>query len=383
MCKIFDICNNHTYALLDYLRSNPDALYAFCALMQAIMGRSSNEILRSKGMALDALRKRLAKPHNDDEVLLTVSVLALLEDAMNDRAAYVVHASSLNSLASIRGGTKNLLVRPFMQRYVDSAMLADQPEVQEAYFVKLGTQAGPTMSLLPDQIAILNSDHTPTGLRELYRQGLIQTSTSVLISRIVRALQQRIGEGFTHIKYHKPHEMAVDIPRVGFDDDRAQFSVDPALCLTVGKFVHQRIYGLNHDVCYGNRFATMLARYIPRIVVPASGELRRCCIWIYVVTAYAVGQTWPPFSRYGSPVLKWLAFKIPEVVEMSEEDVIDLGLTYFWDMKLTEMVRQHWHVATGGMATKSSEEVPGAVGRTSEASLYHWKEIRRRRPSVV
>lgn len=104
----FGVTNIYGRWLLEHMAKSRELFHVVIASMKgardAFTGQvASADMLVHKTAAISLLRKRIStNPVLDDTAILTMLLLALLEDALGDRRAYQIHRQQVGQLTQMR-----------------------------------------------------------------------------------------------------------------------------------------------------------------------------------------------------------------------------------------------------------------------------------------
>jgi hypothetical protein len=134
----FGVANIYGRWLLEHMSRSRELFHVIVASMKGARDvfsgyEVSKDLMVHKAAALSLLRARIAscKTEVDDTTILTMLLLALLEDAMGDRDAYRIHRAQVARLTPLRsvenGNTSGDQFHAIVRQYSDPPAEADCP----------------------------------------------------------------------------------------------------------------------------------------------------------------------------------------------------------------------------------------------------------------
>lgn len=322
---------------------------------------ASRDMLVHKTAAISLLRSRIASGTTmiDDTTILTMLLLALLEDALGDRTAYHIHRAQVGRLTHMRSVEKGAtgceqfqaIVRQYGTLFRTVATNVHRFETWNCpqNFMKYhqGRNKGYQLN---------NIDHLPTnfppGFRGLAAVNHLSLRTVQIIQRIIGRQTWGVwpssydsndtliyGDPWAEASYRDFREAcpALNLP-AGTDGP----PLEKVVCLALIRYCLNRAVYDRPRACVYHTLSIELLETLPNMVPSSTSVERRALLWVYMMAIDCWAVSTEAITQEASYLMHQMELKFPETLSWTAKDFDCLGQEFLWTENISNILRRNY-----------------------------------------
>jgi hypothetical protein len=324
----------------------------------------STDMLIHKTAAISYLRSSISSSTAviDDAMILTMLLLALLEDALGNRNAYQIHRAQVARLTNRRcaekGAVNNEHFQAIVRQYCRSPSIPDDcfadTDRFETWncpqnFMKYQQSYDKAYQLNPPQCII---SQFPIGFRDLANQGRLSSQTVRVIQRV--AGQQNFGvwpssfdakdslihgDPWTEPAYNDFREA---LPALNIADGPGGPPLEKLISLALIRYCLNRAVYERPRACIYHMLSIELLDVLARLSPTSDiSSERQALIWVYAMAIDCWTVASREISAEATHLIELMETKFPETRDWSGKKFDAFGQRFLWTKNISSVMAQY------------------------------------------